>query len=346
MFRNLLNSAAALATLCLSSANSSAQNFDGAAVKNMQEAVLACFTPPANATTMAVISARFENGKLAGVPNIVSQGNGTANEIFAKVGVRAIIRCESRLGALGVEGDVRFTFKPDLTIDASAAPDEPKPFQLAPERLQAMQEAARKIDAYVQKSIAVKKPLHADDPELVPEFKVLCNAQEAEQLLTLPKEEFETLKHYAAAVNQITISFDQIGDLSTQAEITRDIRKLGACIDATLWSTSAAMTMTRNMLAGLPQEFAKRQDVIDLKNRSIAASATVIDGTFDAFQLKGIGQTWCKARLRPLTSLLSATSPELSMDQRIKLASAALRAGQCGEDIKAWSRSAVVSLTP
>ncbi|MBO0128970.1 hypothetical protein [Agrobacterium sp. OT33] len=76
----------------------------------LQKAVLGCFMVPAGATTSAIIEAHFEDGKLKGVPKIVSKGDGPLNEAFAQAGVRAILKCEAKIAVLPIEGDVRFNF--------------------------------------------------------------------------------------------------------------------------------------------------------------------------------------------------------------------------------------------
>lgn len=119
----------------------------------LQEAVISCFMVPAGATAPAVIEAHFEDGRLKGTPKIVSKGEGALNEAFANAGVRAILRCEAKIAALAIDGDVRFNFKaeaqePDGVSDAL---EEDTTRKLSPEQQQAREQQAKEIEDFLNK---------------------------------------------------------------------------------------------------------------------------------------------------------------------------------------------------
>jgi hypothetical protein len=117
----------------------------------LQKAVLGCFMVPAGATTSAIIEAHFEDGKLKGVPKVVSKGDGPLNEAFAQAGVRAILKCEAKIAVLPIDGDVRFNFTAE-TAGTGVTPDTPKevaPKKLSPGQQPAHEKEAKKIENFL-----------------------------------------------------------------------------------------------------------------------------------------------------------------------------------------------------
>lgn len=114
----------------------------------LQEAVLGCFMVPAGATTSAIIEVHFEDGRLRGAPKIVSKGKGPLNEAFAQAGVRAILKCEAKIAALPIDGDVRFNFTAETagTGGSLDSPEDVAPKKLSPGQQQAREKEAKKIE--------------------------------------------------------------------------------------------------------------------------------------------------------------------------------------------------------
>lgn len=108
----------------------------------LQETVLDCFMVPAGATTSAIVEAHFENGRLKGVPKIVSRGEGPLNEALAQAGVRAILKCEAKIAVLPIDGDVRFNFAAEAAgIDGYPdSLEEAAPKKLSPAQLKAREQ--------------------------------------------------------------------------------------------------------------------------------------------------------------------------------------------------------------
>ncbi|PYG60785.1 hypothetical protein [Rhizobium sp. UGM030330-04] len=83
----------------------------------------------------------------------MSKGEGALNEAFANAGVRAILRCEAKIAALAIDGDVRFNFKaeaqePDGVSDTL---EEDTTRKLSPEQQQAREQQAKEIEDFLNK---------------------------------------------------------------------------------------------------------------------------------------------------------------------------------------------------
>lgn len=92
-----------------------AQQQDTSAASKIQEVVATCFNPPPGATGKVVVSVTFgPDGSLKDKPQIVWKGEGPINNTFANAAVRAILKCETRLVGLSLQGKITLSFDPDL----------------------------------------------------------------------------------------------------------------------------------------------------------------------------------------------------------------------------------------
>jgi hypothetical protein len=113
--------------------------------------------------------------------------------------------------------------------------------------------------------------------------------------------------------------YDAASDASrSQQVVTQYMRELGARMDTTLWSGRTALEMVEKFIAETPGLMAdpKAKNSVEKVRFSIEQ---VMEGALEAFQLSGIGTTWCEARIEPLVALTNVAARSMSPQQKAKL---------------------------
>ncbi|XUY27578.1 hypothetical protein RMR21_004250 [Agrobacterium sp. rho-8.1] len=291
----------------------------------VQGVVESCFSPPAGATDRVIITAKFNSdGSLDQKPEIVQKSDGPLNGAYANAAVRAIIRCQHRLAELGVTGDVRFNFEPShvLAADTGAIALGPP----SPERLRAMDAAARQLKEFAERNSHLNHVLQPSTPEIASLLTILCQPAEAERLEGLPTDQYLSVSTYARNVSEVMDVYDKISADAPQEDITHNIQQLGACFDATFWASRAAIVMFEKFFARTPS--LSHDPAAKLARTKLYANILlVIEGGLEAFKLDGLGSGWCDARLRPLVSLIETAAPMMDRQQK-DLLRVAVRQGQ------------------
>lgn len=296
----------------------------------LQRAVEACFAPPMGATGPVVISATFlSDGSLDQRPAVIEKGEGALNEAFATAGIRAILRCQPQLAAMGIKGEVRFRFAPppsDAMDDPASVPSS--------ERLEDMRNAAQSLKDFAARNGRSQAAMRPTKPEISTMLDILCRPKEAEKLVELSAEDYRALSSYTRSVSVVMDVYDTISAGGTQKDINVNMRELGACLDAALWSTRAVLANMHKIFSATPA-LSNDPEATAIRVRTYSNVTTVIEGGLEAIGLDGMEPRWCDARLAPLTSLIEVASPVISDKDRQTLRLAMHKAEKCSDKTRA-----------
>ena len=290
-----------------------------------QRAVEACFTPPPGATGAVVIAATFEaDGSLDKTPVVIEKGDAAIDQAFANAAMRAVLRCQPQLAAMGIKGEVRFSFAPV----PSQAMDGISPNAPSEKRLQEMQDAAQSLSAFAERNRRSQEAMRPTNPAVSKILDTLCNPGEAEKMDELSTEEYKTVVSYTRALVVVMNIYEDPATAKSQKAITDNMRGLGACLDAILWSSRAAVTITQKMFSEIP-ELSSNPKAAAGRDQVYSNIGLVIEGSLEALGLKGMDAHWCDARLRALTSLIETAYPVMPDNQKESLRSAMRQAEKC-----------------
>lgn len=213
-------------------------------------------------------------------------------------------------------------------------------------RLEEMKQALAGFRAIGDAKAVAGEPLGISAPESRKLLSVLCRAGEAEKLSDLPTDRYDDTIGYIIVVGRVMGVVSDAADRSgSQQQITNDVRELGDCWDAALWSGRAALVIADRMARKDP-EILK-----DPKSRAALAKlhqsvGLTLEGTLDSFRLAGIGTAWCEARLRPISAVAEVAGRSFPREQKLQLRKAIDLAAACGPAAKAGLQPAHRSLAP
>ncbi len=295
-----------------------------------QRAVEACFTPPPGATGAVVIAATFEaDGSLDKTPVIIEKGNGAIDQAFANAAMRAVLRCQPQLAAMGIQGEVRFNFAPPPAQETDGvSPNAP-----SEKRLQKMQDAAQRLQAFAERNHHSREAMRPTNPAVSKILDTLCNPGEAEKLDELSPHEYKTVVSYTRSLIVVMNIYEDPATARSQKAITDNMRGLGACLDATLWSSRAAVTVTKKMFSEMP-ELSSNPKAATGRDQVYSNIGLVIVGSLEALALDGMEASWCDARLAPLTALFKTAYPVMPDKQKVTLRSAMRQAEKCSDQTR------------